>query len=158
MKKFIRVLEIILLVLAIGCGIVLVIGYLHDKDYTISVLESIKDFINQPLPIVGVSILTLGIFGYEIFAKTSFGVRAINQIKSESETQIARLESKESDLVKLEEEIDKHLKEQDIDIDELKAYLIELCGYSRNIKAQELANKIGGATNEEKVDSDTEEE
>lgn len=157
MKKFIRVLEIILLVFAIVCGVLLLIGYLVDKEYTISVLNSIKDFANQPLPIVGVSIITFGVFAYEIFVKTNFGAKAISQVKEHAKNEMDRLEEKETELHRLEDEVEKHLKEQDVSIDELKGYVIELCGYNRNIKAQELANKIGGANNEE-IDRNTEEE
>lgn len=160
MKKFVRVVEIILIVFAILCGIALLVGYIWFKDNTIEILASIKDFVNQPLPIVGVSILTGGLLFYEIFVQTSFGRKALNKIVDESDRQFHRLESKELDVKKLGREVDDKLKEQDEKIEKMEAYIIELCGYSRNVKAHDLAEKIiGGADDgEEAKDSQAIEE
>lgn len=160
MKKFVRVVEIILIVFAILCGIALLVGYIWFKDNTIEILASIKDFVNQPLPIVGVSILTLGILVYEILIKTSYGRKTLNKIADESDRQFRRLESKELDIRKIDKKVDDKLANQDKDIETIKAYLIELCGYSRNVKAHDLAEKIiGGADDgEEAKDSQAIEE
>ena len=144
MKKFIRVIEIILLVFVFVCGVALFIGYLVDKDYTMSVLTSIKDFINQPLPIVGVSILSIGIFVYEIILRTNYGKKAIKRIEEDKEKALARIEEKELQVQIIAKEVEEHLKAQDINIDELKGYICELCGLNLNVKAEDLLKRIKG--------------
>lgn len=155
MKKFIRVIEIILIVFAVLCGIALCIGYIWFRENTIQILNSIKDFVNQPLPIVGVSIVGIGIFVYEIVVRTNYGRKALNRVEETAQTNYKRLEEKELEIEQVKKDVEEELKAQGVDIKELKEYLIELCGYSRNIKAHELANKIGGVDNGEEINSET---
>lgn len=155
MKKFIRVIEIILIVFAVLCGIALCIGYIWFRENTIQILNSIKDFVNQPLPIVGVSIVGIGLFVYEIVVRTNYGRKALNRVEETAQTNYKRLEEKEIELEQVKKDVEEELKAQGVDIKELKEYLIELCGYSRNIKAHELANKIGGVDNGEEINSET---
>lgn len=155
MKKFIRVIEIILIVFAVLCGIALCIGYIWFRENTIQILNSIKDFVNQPLPIVGVSIVGIGIFVYEIVVRTNYGRKALDRVEETAQTNYKRLEEKELEIEQVKKDVEEELKAQGVDIKELKEYLIELCGYSRNIKAHELANKIGGVDNGEEINSET---
>lgn len=156
MRKFIKVVEIIVIVLAVLCGAALIIGYAFFKDYTIEILTSIKDFINQPLPIVGVSILGLGLLLYEVVIRFNFGRRAIAKIIEEKDKELNLLKEKQEDIEEIKNYVCKILDIQNADIEETKAYLIELCNYSKNVKAKELAHKIsGGVNNGEKQDGDT---
>lgn len=146
MKKFMKVAKIILVVLTIIVGILLIVGYIWFKDNTIAILNSIKDFVNQPLPIIGVSSVVLCVFLYKVFIATKYGKKAISDIVSEKNKTISDIQAKESDLKEIEYKVDNKLQEQDTNINtsisEIKAYLVELCGYSRNIKAKELATRI----------------
>lgn len=157
MKKFIRVVEIIAIVLCVISGASLLTGYIAFKDQTIEVLASIKDFINQPLPIVGVSILGIGIFLYEIIVRTNFGKKALAKIIEERDLALAKLEEKEINLEELEQKVLETLAKEDEKIEKIKEYIAKLCSYSRNINAKELGEKIlkelGDTDNGETKDS-----
>lgn len=159
MKKFVRVIEIILCVLIVICGILLTCGYLWAKDQTIEIVNNIKEFVNQPLPIVGVSILTLSIAGYEIFVKTKYGKGAITRLENEYKEKMDQLEKKSLDIDKVKDELETKLDDYAKENEFLKECVIELCGYSRNYKAHDLVEKIkGGIEYGETKDSEITEE
>lgn len=142
MRKFVKVIEIILIVLAVLCGVALLVGYIWFKDNTIEIINNIKDFVNQPLPIIGVSIVGVGLFLYEIIVRLQYGKRALNNVKVEYENKLHALEDKETKIKEIADEVSCKLNDQDLDIEALKGYIVELCNFSRNIKAHELGELI----------------
>lgn len=160
MKKFVRTIEIILLVLLIIAGVLLICGYLWAKDNTIEIINNIKDFMNQPLPIVGVSLVTLFIAFYEIFIRTKYGKGALLRVENKAKEEMDQLEEKVAYIDSVKEETEDKLEELGKENEFLKECLIELCGYSRNIKAQDLLEKIKGGIEygEKAKDSDITEE
>lgn len=82
MKKN-KVFKIIVFVLIALCGIALGISYIIDKDNTTAFVNNIWSWLNQPLPLVGISAFALSLTAIKIFAETSFGRNGLNQIKDE---------------------------------------------------------------------------
>ena len=151
--------------LKIALGVVLgvlclfvILAYAIWKEQTLEVFETIKYYINQPLPIIGVSTLVVCIFVYKCFVSTKYGKKAIKDLQEEKDKMLEELKQKETDLKVLEQKYTYKLNEYQEQIDQMKGIIIELCGYSRNIKAHELANKLGGANNGESQVSEITEE
>lgn len=57
--------------------------FYFGKEETIAIFERVKDFMNQPLPIVGVSTLVIGAFVLKALSMTSFGNAQISKLKAE---------------------------------------------------------------------------
>jgi len=82
MKKN-KVFKIIAFVIISLCGIALGIYYIIDKDSTTAFVNNIWSWLNQPLPLVGISAFALSLTALKIFAETSFGRNGLNQIRDE---------------------------------------------------------------------------
>lgn len=155
MEKFMKVVKVICIALVLIVGIAFIVGYIWFKDNTIEILNSLKDFLNQPLPIIGVSILTCGVFAYEIVVKFGVGAKTIKGIVSEKDNELARIKEKELEINNFADNLTQRVDNQDISVEELKGYIIELCSYIRNVKVQELVNKIKGDNSNGEQDQDS---
>lgn len=152
MKKVFKIIAFSTLAI---CGIAYVLCYIFLKEQTTYFTECLIDFINRPLPIIGVSLLVVLAFVYKCVISTRYGKKALNEFKQENDKLRQEVdEYKElvkQDLISLEIAL-KHEKEQN---DELFEYFIELCELSHNVKVQALAKKLRGVEYEETTDSDT---
>lgn len=83
MKKAIK--WIILGVVAISVGFVAFHYFYFGKEETIALFDRVKDFVNQPLPIIGVSTLVIGAFILKAISMTAFGNSQVNKLKAEHE-------------------------------------------------------------------------
>lgn len=83
MRKAIK--WIILGVVALLVIAVTVYFFHYGKDETIALFERVKDFVNQPLPIIGVSTLVIGAFILKAISMTAFGNSQVNRLKAEHE-------------------------------------------------------------------------
>ena len=145
-KKLKIALAIILLVL----GLAYLVLYILFKEQVTFYTECVIDFINKPLPIIGVSLVVVMLFVYKIVVSTRFGQKKINEYKEAVDD--IKKENEE-----LKEYIDNLLKVMDEKVDMVKDQVIKtqeitykICDLSHNIK-------IRGLTHEEAIDSDTEE-
>lgn len=151
-------LKIALISILCALCLFVVIAYAVWSEKTLEVFEIIKYYINQPLPIIGVSTLVVCIFAYKCFVSTKYGKKAIKNLQEEKEKMLEEIKQKEIDLKSLETRYTNKLNAYQQEIDQMKGIIIELCGYSRNVKAHELAKKLGGAENGESQDSEITEE
>lgn len=137
-KKLKIALYIIVGVLALTS----IVCYIFWTEQTTYIFECIIDFINRPLPIVGVSsVIVLG-FVYKIFVSTKYGKNALKELNDDKDKFFAAAEQYKADL-KEQEELTKALvnaHQQEIDL--LKDYLIQVCENSTNVKLKELAETI----------------
>ena len=82
MKKTTKIILLVSLgVLAVGA----LIFYFVAPETFMNMLDTLAYYINKPLPLVGISVLTISLVALKIFAGTSFGKKALNEIKQESE-------------------------------------------------------------------------
>lgn len=156
MKKALKITGICLL--ALGC-LAYLLCYIFLKEQTTYFTECVIDFINRPLPIIGVSLVVVFIFVYKIVIATRFGKKALNQYQNELNKTQRELEEYK---LSIKEEIALYqakIEEYKQYGEQYKAYIVELCELSRNIKVKQLGEKIkeSGAY-EENTNCDTEKE
>lgn len=75
-KKKITMIALIS-VAAVVLGFVIVYWAIYGKDEVIALFERVKDFINQPLPIIGFSAVTLAFIIFKFVSMSSWGKKAV---------------------------------------------------------------------------------
>ena len=152
MKKSTKVFIIVLTVLAVL--IIAAIGvlyYLYPEQVKMYA-NMAWEWINKPLPVVGVSTLMIIVLLWKIFASSSFGKKQIKQFKDKTqavEMQFIDLErtSKETiDAYKIE------LEEMQKKLDEYKAFVKKVCDTIPNKKVKALGVTLNG---KEEIDNET---
>ena len=146
MKKALKIILPILILLGLAGFIVcsiLIPNQLHDF------WKLIYSYLNEQLPIVGVSAVVIGAFAWKIFQNTSFGKRAINKIKKElNETKNEAKAFKENaDKTREEFDIFKNntigvLKEFSDKLDNYTEDIVKLCETSPNAKIKAFGEKL----------------
>lgn len=139
MKKALKIICLSLIGVAL---VVAIIGYIFWKEQTIQVFDLIVDYINRPLPIVGVSSIIVAAFLYKCFVSTKYGKKALNELLNEKDKAFEELEQKKELLNKKEEEIKALVNAHQSEIDYIKNYLVEFCKLSNNVKVKELGEKL----------------
>ena len=105
MKKFKKIALIVLFSLLVACGIAYLVLFCLYKNQTVQITYQVIDYIcNKPLPVIGVSILTVGLILYKVI---SVIVSSKGKKYSELKDEIAKLYE---ELKKVGEE-NEHLKE-----------------------------------------------
>lgn len=74
-KKFWAIALISLL--AIVLTFVIVYWAVFGKDEVIALFERVKDFINRPLPIIGISFVTAAVILFKLISMSSWGRKAV---------------------------------------------------------------------------------
>ena len=139
MKKALKIICLSLIGVAL---VVAIIGYIFWKEQTIQVFDLIVDYINRPLPIVGVSSIIVAAFLYKCFVSTKYGKKALNELLNEKDKAFEELEEKNKLLNQKEDEIKALVNAHQSEIDYLKNYLVEFCKMSNNVKVKELGEKL----------------
>ena len=155
-----KVLKIIVISLFVALAIFSVVAYILWKDQTTYIFECIIDFINRPLPIIGVSIAIIGLFVFKCFVATRYGKKAINEYKEENRVLKEQIEQIKNDTAYTLENQNLAIKKILDDHQELKEVVLKSLELSKNIKVKELAKTLKGEQpyGEEEVDSQEETE
>ena len=135
MKKFYKVLSIILICLAISLGIYILVSFIVNKDGTMYWINYFVDLINKPLPIVGVTTAAILIFIWRLFVSTKFGKNAIDEIKREYQEKYDKLKAEKDAL-------EQERRENKEEIKEMKECIIYLCSLIPNKKVNDLGDKF----------------
>ena len=139
MKKFIKVVKIILLsllVLVLG-GIVVL--YIVKPELAKQILDTIVDYVNKPLPIVGVSVVVLSVLVWKIFSSTIYGKKKILDMQAEYEKEKAGLkEQYESKKIEYAAVLGCYQKENDLVYQAVE----KICGASANVKIKEIGANL----------------
>lgn len=77
-----------------------------------SIVEWVKDFFNQPVPIIGVSVGLLLLYSLVIFSKTSLGKKALNTLRTKCEEAKKETETIKKEVDEFKERIIKETSEQ----------------------------------------------
>lgn len=134
--------KFIILGLLIASGLYVLISFIFNKDGTMYWINQFIEWLNKPLPIVGVTALALLVFVWKV-------VVFIRKTQPNKELLEMR---KEHEQYKLASEKEKtELKEQN---DLLKGYLIDLCELSTNQKIKNYGKGLLGY-GKETTDSET---
>ena len=139
MKKSKKVLAIILAII----GIALIVLYIVFPTQFKECFEYIYGLLNEPLPIVGVSLLAILFFVWNV-------IKYIREIKPSQELREMR-ESYNQYVAKYEEE-KQALKDQN---NELKGYIAHICELSTNQKIKNYGKELLGYGREETTNSET---
>lgn len=139
MKKALKIICLSLVGLVFIASIV---GFIFWKEQTIQIYDIVIDYINRPLPIVGVSSVIIAAFLYKCFVSTKYGKKALAQLQDEKENAFIELNKQKQLLEDKEEEIKALVNAHQSEIDFLKDYIVEFCKLSNNIKIKELGDKI----------------
>lgn len=153
MTKFLKVIKAILISLAclvLGAYVVL---YIIDKELAKQILATLVDYLNRPLPIVGVSSLVLAGLIWKIFQSTGYGKKAIAKMKEEYELEKKQVhEDYEKQKLEYTTIISMYEKENDLILDSMT----QVCDAIPNKKVKEIAIKLKDDVSKVKTELKTE--
>ena len=152
MKKFLKILSIVLICLAIALGIYILVSFIINKEGTMYWINYFVDLLNKPLPIVGVTTAAILIFVWRLFVSTKFGQNTINEIKREYQEKYDQLKAEKDAL-------EQERKENKEEIEKMKNCIIYLCSLIPNKKVNDLGDKFAKGleygNREETIDIET---
>ena len=144
-KKILTITIIVVIsLLAIACVICYFVIPTQFKD----AIAIAWDWLNQPLPIVGISTIMVLFFAFKVFASSSFGKKQIKKIKEELARAKQEQEESKKELEELKQEIldicRDYKTNSDKEEENRQAFFEELCRLIPNKKVKELYEKYFG--------------
>ena len=156
MKKTLKIIAIVLFALFVIFSIV---SFILWKEQTKEIVATVIDFINKPLPIIGVSIAIIGLFVFKCFVATRYGKKAINEYREENEVLKGQIREQKEIIEKMGLQLNDTSDLLRKKIEEVAVVLTKSLELSKNIKLKALAIKLKGETyGEEETNCDQEEE
>ena len=146
MKRFNKVLLIILISLAVLVGLAYLTLYIINKELAQSILNSVIDFVNRPLPIVGMTSVALLVFIWKVvvFVRKTQPSKELSALMQEHEE------------YKRDSEKDKaELRQEN---SQLKGYIVHICELSTNQKIKNFGKELLGYGKETNDNEPKEEE
>lgn len=139
-KKLIITISCIAFSIIVGC----VIWYCINPEQCFNFFRFVWNQLNDPLPLVGVSIITIGAFIFSFLKQTTIGKKGIVEIK---QTYDSIIEEKNKAIASLEET--KNLLESKTnEINELKDTINKIIDILPNKRLKELINNEKNNENE----------
>lgn len=159
MKKVFKIIISVLLFLGL---IALICCYCIMPERTKESVDIVVDYMNRPLPIVGVSLIVFLGFIFNLYTKTSFGKKQYSKCYSEIEEvkrQNKELEKQNALLLEIVNSGDKENVDRIIGVDtkvnELTNIVVEVANTIPNAKVNAIADKVkGGKDNGEETIND----
>lgn len=146
MKKAIKIIGIIALIVA---SIVCTILYCVFPNETQEYIRNFWSFINTPLPIVGFSLVVIGGFTLKALSMTSWGKRALNELKEawlKWKKEVSEVQNHEEELVKksetLETKVNFILENYGNSQKGLVMLVYEICMTSPNKKINAIGERV----------------
>ena len=139
MKKLNKVLGIILAILGVALIVLYVIFPIQFKEY----FEYVYGLLNEPLPIVGVSLIAIGYIVFQVvrLIRTTFPSKELSEMRLRHNEYVAKSEEEKQSL-----------KDQNT---ELKGYIAHICELSTNQKIKNYGKELLGYGREETTNSET---
>lgn len=139
MKKFYKVVKIILIVLAVILAVGFSVLYIFNNELAKQIVDRVKDFINKPLPIVGCSLVIVGTFALNIFKNSVYGKNFLVKVQKEYNTYKVNLESREKELKEsVKVIVDGYNEREALLIDAFK----EVCDSIPNVKVKQTSERL----------------
>lgn len=144
-KKILTItLVVVISLLVVACVVCYFVIPTQFKD----AIAIAWDWLNQPLPIVGISTIMVLFFAFKIFASSSFGKKQIKKINEELARAKQEQEESKNELEKLKQEIldicRDYKTNSDKEEENRQAFFEELCRLIPNKKVKELYEKYFG--------------
>lgn len=120
--------------------------------------QNMWNWLNEPLPIVGISIVAIAIFVWRFLATTSFGKKAMNKLKAEFEETKKGTQETIDQYRKEAEDMKKSMAELEEENEALKEALGVVCSNSRNRKVKDAMKLIEETEETEDVEREESQE
>lgn len=148
MKKLFAIISFtLLLCLSVSIGLCFCI----IPEQTKLAMDVVVEWVNKPLPIIGVSILTLGGVVLVVLNRTTLGRKLLTQLKEEIGVFKRENEKLKQEIIEKEKELITHKQEQiaflsnySQRIDKLTENIVKVCETSPNAKIKALGEEIKG--------------
>lgn len=147
-QKVIIVTAVILGVLAAAYGVLYAIWPVQVKDYTFKVW----DWLNQPLPIISLSVVAIVVILFRIFAVSSFGKRKLNELKAFYNELKYEYNNYKKEAENTIANLNKSLDEKDYEIGRLNTIVKKLINATPNKKVKAIGEEYYGEETKEKND------
>lgn len=151
MNKVLKILKISLYVILFACIVAIVVCYCVIPEQAKGVMDKIIEYLNTPIGITGLSIASIGYIFYKIISMTSIGKVGLGTIKNDFgnvvqkvDDGLAKLEEKEKELDKKEEDLKVFVEGYSNKVNELGDSLIKVCETSPNAKIKALGEQFKG--------------
>lgn len=156
MKRFNKVLLIILICLLASCGVALTVLAIVDKTLFDTVIAQTIDILNKPLPIVGITVGAVLLFIWRLIVSTNYGKKKL----AEYDAEILKIKEEKKEFVDAANCKIKELENKNKDLlnknSELKSLLASVCALSTNKKIKDFGKAIENG--KETIDTETETE
>ena len=133
----------------------LVICYLTIPETTKHTVDIVIEYINKPLPIIGVSTLAVGLIIYKIISITGIGKKSLKELENEIKAFETSIDEKREEAKEYYEKASKSYQEQKAilseyskGIKELYQELINICQTIPNAKIKAYAKVVEDKLNE----------
>lgn len=153
MSKKNKILTIVGLCLFALLTIAALICFHFWPNQTKTYIMTAWDWLNKPLPVVGVSTLFICILIWRVFASTSFGKKQINLFKKNAEETQHQFESLKAEYETKIRDFETIIENYQIELNKYREGGAEVCKTIPNKKVKELGVKYYGEEREETVDN-----
>ena len=137
-----KVLTLIIVLLLVAIGVALFVTYIVNKELALSIIETVKDFVNRPLPIIGITTGAVLIFIWRLVVSTNFGKTKLAEYDAERKKLREEHDAFVKDANAKIEELENKNKELANDNAELKGLLVEVCSLSTNKKINDFGKAL----------------
>ena len=107
------------------------------------------EWCNQPLPIVGISLITIIIFLWRVLVSTNYGKKTIKKLQTIADDTKTATDKTLEELKAENESYKKQIEDMQAQIELAKGVLSQVCTSSRNKQVKELADMLKETTEDE---------
>lgn len=155
MSKFKKSLLIIGAILFVLLVVAFVVCFHFWPDQTKTYIMTAWDWLNKPLPVVGVSTLFICILIWRVFASTSFGKKQVNLFKKNAEETQRQFESLKAEYETKIRDFETVIENYQNELNKYREGGAEVCKTIPNKKVKELGVKYYGEETKETIDNET---
>lgn len=107
------------------------------------------EWCNQPLPIVGISLITIIIFLWRVLVSTNYGKKTIKKLQTIADDTKTATDKTLEEMKAENENYKKQIEDMQAQIELAKGVLSQVCTSSRNKQVKELADMLKETTEDE---------
>ena len=107
------------------------------------------EWCNQPLPIVGISLITIIIFLWRVLVSTNYGKKTIKKLQTIADDTKTATDKTLEEMKAENESYKKQIEDMQTQIELAKGVLSQVCTSSRNKQVKELADMLKETTEDE---------
>lgn len=112
-------------------------------------IKTAWEWCNQPLPIVGISLITIIIFLWRVLVSTNYGKKTIKKLQTIADDTKTATDKTLEEMKAENENYKKQIEDLQAQIELAKGVLSQVCTSSRNKQVKELADMLKETTEDE---------